>query len=86
MKDNICLLSIIDAYCAISWQVINAQKSQVTFNPTVSNIVKCKIIHLLNIHEKQDVWEYLGVPISGNKLLVGDFNFIEDKLLFRIES
>lgn len=71
---------ILDRYAAMSGQVINFNKSAITFSPNTTTTDGAEVCEQLQVQEKEKPGKYLGIPmhIGGNKKSV--FTFLVDKV------
>ncbi|GJS08077.1 reverse transcriptase [Tanacetum coccineum] len=66
------LKSILDQYCKASGQVINYEKSEISFSANVDQHVRSRVIQSLSVREVAHQTKYLGLPsiIGKSKKLV----------------
>ena len=80
VEESCRLKSILTRYCQASGQVINYEKSEISFSANVDSQVRARIIECLNVREVTHQNKYLGLPsvIGRSKKVV--FQAILDKI------
>ena len=80
VEESCRLKSILTRYCQASGQVINYEKSEISFSANVDSQVRARIIECLNVREVTHQNKYLGLPsvIRRSKKVV--FQAILDKI------
>lgn len=86
IKDATCLRLILDAYHYYFGQAVNVTRSHLAFSPSVPVTIKNQIRRIYSMPVKQGVWSYLGVPLTGNKLVPADFNYLIDRILKKVDA
>ena len=61
-------VTIVEVYCRVSGQLVNLQKSTITFSPRTQPWVKQMIRERLGILKQAGPPTYLGVSIMGQRL------------------
>lgn len=71
---------ILNRYEQISGQVVNYNKSVVTFSPNSDGENRRAVCHELGVGEAESPGKYLGIPMSIGKNRVAEFNFLMEKV------
>nr|GEW05960.1 RNA-directed DNA polymerase, eukaryota [Tanacetum cinerariifolium] len=56
------LKNFIDKYCKASGQVVNYDKSEITFSPNVTHDTRMRVMNILGVREVTYQTKYLGLP------------------------
>lgn len=76
---------ILNSYCSLTGQAVNAGKSDILFGPKVPSNAKRDILHLLG-HAESKALSYLGITLRPGKINIGDFNGLLDSLACKIRN
>lgn len=77
---------VLQKYADASGQLINFQKSAITFSPSVREMQSQEIRNLLNVPMVEGHAMYLGLPTYSMRRKTFQFGYIRDKVLKRIGS
>lgn len=72
--------TILDKFCQLSGQRLNALKTMVIFFPNVLDVDLWALLHVLNIPAAIPYSNYLGFLAMTNKRSVKTFNFVLDHI------
>lgn len=75
IREAIYLKVMMDGYRTMSGQAINSSKSYATFSPSTSRNVRKMYIFYATSDRKGKIRKYLGMPLSGDKLYINNFNY-----------
>ncbi|GKV09429.1 hypothetical protein SLEP1_g20934 [Rubroshorea leprosula] len=73
------LMAILQAYEQASGQVINLQKSSITFSSNVQPRARSRISHILGIKEVDSPGRYLGFPADIGRSRIATFSTLKSK-------
>ena len=87
-ETNICrnLMSILDAYCSASGQLVNKSKSSVFFGGNVPESLSCTLAAILGMEKAADPGVYLGVPALWGRSKKGGLAYIKGLLLSKLQG
>ena len=85
VHDAFHLRSIIDSYCMISSQIVNVYKCHIRLSLSSPPSIKSQTQNLLQVTLKEDIWNYLGVPVASSILCPSAFNALWDKVQEKVE-
>nr|GEV72389.1 ribonuclease H [Tanacetum cinerariifolium] len=80
VEESCRLKSIFTRYCQASGQVINYEKSKISFSANVDIHTRTRIIECLNVHEVVHQDTYLGMPLVIGRFKKLVFEAILDKI------
>lgn len=85
-EDAIALKSILDRYAVVSGQVINFDKSSMTFSSNVHPGLKDQIAQILGVQVVAQHDRYLGMPVIVGKSKQQIFGVLRDRVKRRING
>ncbi|GLT59334.1 hypothetical protein SLA2020_321590 [Shorea laevis] len=80
------LLNILKDYEQVSGQVVNMQKSFVTFSSNVQQATRSRILQLLGMTETEQAGQYLGFPAHVGRSRTAAFSSLKLKFWTRIND
>lgn len=81
-----CLNHVLDKFYHYSVHHVNSLKTQVFFSRNVPEEVALRLSVKLGFTKVDDLGKYLGVPFFHNRVEVGTFQFLVDKVRGRLNG
>ncbi|GJS92282.1 reverse transcriptase [Tanacetum coccineum] len=78
------LKNIIDKYCEASGQVVNYDKSEISFSPNVRHDTRTRVLNILGVREGTHQNKYLGLPTIVGRSKKVIFQAILDKITKKV--
>ncbi|WCJ36333.1 Polynucleotidyl transferase ribonuclease H-like superfamily protein [Euphorbia peplus] len=78
--------NIMQHFCDVSGQRMNASKSKVYFSPHISDVSSRGICDILGIERTMDLGMYLGMPIIHERVKCETFSYVVDKVSMRMSG
>ncbi|KAH1084526.1 hypothetical protein J1N35_024287 [Gossypium stocksii] len=79
-----CLNHVLDKFCHYSRHYVNRLKTQVFFSRNVSEKAASRLSAKLGFTKVNNLGKYLGIPCFHNRVGVGTFQFLVDKVRARL--
>ena len=78
--------AILDDFCEVSGQRVNASKSRIFFSKNVNHIRSKEICDFLEFTPTSNLGKYLGMPIIHDKVSSSTYNFVLEKMETRLSN
>lgn len=78
--------NIIQRYEMLSGQVVNFNKSAITFSPNTAAPMRETICDILEVNENRNPGKYLGLPMEVGRRKNEVFSFLNDRSLIHTFS
>lgn len=86
LDDCFAFKDAIRTYWGLSGQMVNLNKSSVSFCPKLHRRLARILANCLGIKAKAGKWQYLGVPVMGGRLLKRDCDELINGIMARLSS
>lgn len=79
------VLNVLSAFCDISGQMLNLQKSFVKFSPNTPKDYRAYLSGCLKMRSESRLGSYLGLPVDLGRSKCSEFGFLLDKVAKRLQ-
>ncbi|XP_021738808.1 uncharacterized protein LOC110705275 [Chenopodium quinoa] len=80
------VLNVLSAFCDISGQMLNLQKSFVKFSPNTPEDYRSYMSGCLKMRSESRLGSYLGLPVDLGRSKCSEFGFLLDKVAKRLQD